>query len=321
MIHARARSFHLALGLALIFGVHAPAQTAPPAPDAPRLVVLLSIDGLRPDAIEAAGAVVLQRLIREGAYCPTAQTIFPSATLPSHTSMFTGVTLSKHKVIWNAYLKGGVIARPTVLDLATRAGLECALAAGKEKFYHFKEGHELKTYIGPTPDGGGDWGAQELTPKAIEYVKEKRPRLLVLHYKDPDSAGHKHGWMSEEQWAAIRECDAALGTMLAFLDADAEYRGNTTLIVSADHGGHDRTHGSKDPVDMTIPWIAWGARVAPGTVLKQRVRTYDTAATVLVLLGLEVPEDWDGRPVLTALDAAQTAPVAEDLQESGAERR
>lgn len=267
----------------------------------PRLVLLISWDGLRPDAIEKAPAPNLLRMIQEGTYCPKAQTIFPSATLPSHTSMLTGLTVEKHKVLWNSYVKGLKITAPTILDIATDAGMECAMAAGKEKFYHYVEGHKVKTYIGETPDGGGDWSAKNLTPKVIDYIKEKRPRLVFLHYRDPDSAGHKYGWMSDEQMAAIRNCDEALGTLLAAIDADPEYKGKTTILVSADHGGHDKTHGSLDPIDMTIPWIAWGADVAVGKLLEKPVHTYDSAATVLYLLGLEIPADWDGKPVLTAL--------------------
>src|SRR6188768_2209425 len=50
-----------------------------------RNVVVVSIDGLRPDAIEAAGASTLGRLMREGSYTLSASTIQPSKTLPSHT--------------------------------------------------------------------------------------------------------------------------------------------------------------------------------------------------------------------------------------------
>lgn len=290
----------LLIVLALAIGLCPPARTDD-ADAPPRLVLLLSWDGLRPDAIAKAPAPNLLRLIHEGAYCPQAQTIFPSATLPSHTSMLTGLTVAKHKVLWNEYVKGLTIAAPTILDIATDAGLECAMAAGKQKFYHYVEGHKVKTYFGETPDSGGDWSAKNLTPKVIDYIKEKRPRLVFLHYRDPDSAGHKYGWMSDEQMTAVRACDEALGTLLAAIDADPEFKGKTTILVTADHGGHDKTHGSLDPIDMTIPWIAWGAAVAPGKTIETPVHTYDSAATVLYLLGLDIPAGWDGKPVLAAL--------------------
>ena len=39
---------------------------------------------------------------------------------------------------------------------------------------------------------------------------------------------------------------------------------DTTVIVTADHGGHGRDHGTERPEDVLIPWIAWGAGVEPG---------------------------------------------------------
>src|SRR5947199_8963276 len=54
-------------------------------------VIVVSIDGLRPDAIDKFHARTLQRLMHEGRYSLHAQTIKLSLTLPSHTSVLTGV--------------------------------------------------------------------------------------------------------------------------------------------------------------------------------------------------------------------------------------
>ena len=72
------------------------------------------------------------------------------------------------------------------------------------------------------------------------------------------------------------------------------------LIVSADHGGHERSHGKVIPEDMTIPWIAWGAGVRKHFTITAAVNTCDTAATALWLLGLKPPEALDGAPVTSA---------------------
>ena len=74
---------------------------------APRLtgltehVVLVSIDGLRPDAISPKETPTLSRLTTEGSYTLSARTILPSKTLPSHTSMLTGQPPDIHGVSWN----------------------------------------------------------------------------------------------------------------------------------------------------------------------------------------------------------------------------
>src|SRR5687768_17561031 len=78
--------------------------------------------------------------------------------------------------------------------------------------------------------------------------------------------------------------------------------GKFSLIVTADHGGHGTGHGSKDPRDVTIPWIAWGQGVRQGVLDQSTVRTMDTAATVLWLLGLTEQSDWVGEAVIGAYE-------------------
>jgi arylsulfatase A-like enzyme len=51
---------------------------------------------------------------------------------------------------------------------------------------------------------------------------------------------------------------------------------------------------------MNIPWIAWGKGVKKGEKIIAPVTTYDTSATALWLLGVPVPEHFDGKPVTSA---------------------
>jgi phosphopentomutase len=123
--------------------------------------------------------------------------------------------------------------------------------------------------------------------------------VLFVHLSDPDRAGHHDGWMSPAYGRAVRTTDVALARLL--LAAERAYGAtNFSMIVTADHGGHDRDHGSDDPRDVTIPWIAWGRGVEPGQLLGPSVRTMDTAATLLWLLGIPEPSDWSGSPILAA---------------------
>jgi arylsulfatase A-like enzyme len=73
-------------------------------------------------------------------------------------------------------------------------------------------------------------------------------------------------------------------------------------VVTADHGGHAYGHGTSDPQDVTIPWIAWGRGVNAG-LLDEKIDTFDTAPTVLWLLGVEEPDEWHGSPVEEAFQS------------------
>ena len=70
-----------------------------------------------------------------------------------------------------------------------------------------------------------------------------------------------------------------------------------TVIVTADHGGHDRTHGTDLPEDMTIPMFYMGRkfqagkRFSGGSIL-------DIAPTIADLMGIYPAAEWEGTSVL-----------------------
>src|SRR5574341_2085458 len=68
-----------------------PAPTPTPTPPPPPSVALLSIDGLRPDALVPGVAPNILALALRGSYTWSAQTVYPSTTLPGHASMLTGL--------------------------------------------------------------------------------------------------------------------------------------------------------------------------------------------------------------------------------------
>src|SRR5688500_20413279 len=67
-----------------------PAIASKPSATLPEHVILVSIDGLRHDAIRRFGAANLQRLLRDRSYTPAATTSLPSKPLPSHPSTLAG---------------------------------------------------------------------------------------------------------------------------------------------------------------------------------------------------------------------------------------
>ena len=268
-----------------------PSLTPTPAPHASR-VLILSIDGLRPDAILSAPMPNLLNLMQNSAYTVNAQTIYPSATLPSHSSMLTGTCPSKHGVNWNDYLPLLGYANGTdIFDLAHAAGLQTVMYVGKEKLRQITEPSSTDVFV----------YVNDRDLVVADRLIENFPQdfgLLFVHFPLVDGMGHVYGWMSPEQLSVAYRADEALGNILAELDARG-LRDDTLIIVTADHGGHNTTHGSSRPEDMTIPWIASGPGVQPN-ILTTQVHTMDTAATAAFILGLPIPPEWDGAPVFEA---------------------
>lgn len=268
-----------------------PTLTPTPAPLA-RRVLILSIDGFRPDAIPLAPMPNLTALLQNSAYTLTAQTIHPSATLPAHASMLSGLCPDKHGVDWNDYLPELGFANMTdIFDLAHDAGMQTAMFVGKEKLRQLVEPEDTDIF-------------QFINDRDLvitDHILQDFPadfRLMFVHFPTTDWMGHEYGWLSGEQLSVLFRADEALAKLLAELDARG-IRNETLIIITADHGGHGTSHGTSQYEDMTIPWIASGAGIHPAALTTQ-VTTIDTAATAAYALGLPIPAEWDGVPVYEA---------------------
>lgn len=291
----------------LVSGPLTISPTLAPSVGITKNVVLVSIDGLRPDAIARFEAPTLQRLIREGGYSLAAHTIFPSKTLPSHTSMLSGEPPEQHGVLWNDVRSAetDVVEFSTVFGTARAHGYRTAAFFSKAKFSPLQQPGTLDYSQAP---GGwfGRWSSDRTVADVRARLAEVRPNVLFVHLADPDQAGHESGWMSAAYGRAVTATDAALGRLLS--EADKVYgEGHYSVIVTADHGGHGYDHGSADPLDVTIPWIAWGQGVRKGALDGVTIHTFDTASTVLWMLGVPKPAAWDGSPVIAAFQAPAAA--------------
>jgi len=277
----------------------APLRAEPSAAGAsprPR-VILISCDGLRPDAIEVSDAPHLQRLSQTGHYRAACLAEVPSITLPNHTSMLTGLGIFKHGVVLNTDIPGR-IKKATVLDVARAGGLRTGFFIGKSKLgFLCREGEaDVWQY---------DGNMAALTDAIVAAIREADLDLMFVHFREPDGAGHAHGWMSEPYLDAVAEVDAAIGRILSAA-AETEVAGGTVLILTADHGGHERTHGFSIPEDRHVPFIIHGADY-PAAAIEGEVRVMDMGATALHLLGLPTDIAVDGRAILPPAVADEVA--------------
>lgn len=249
-------------------------------------VVVLSMDGLRPDAVTRTRMRNLMRFAGEGTRAARAYTIPLSLTLPSHSSMLSGYDLEHHGVDWNVPLpEKGYIKVPTIFQVARGAGLRTIMIMGKGKFFTlqipdtFDEVHEV----------GGD--EEGITDQAVFVARKRNFDLMFIHFPNPDITGHQHGWMSEPYLTRVGQVDVLFGRLLEALPPD------TTMIVTADHGGHEFGHGQDLEVDRRIPWMIRGPKIRRNYVLNRRIETMDTAATLLRLLGLQLDPGAQGKVV------------------------
>ncbi|EIP98248.1 putative AP superfamily protein [Opitutaceae bacterium TAV1] len=272
-------------------------------------VFIISFDQGAPAGIGKADMPVFKKMAAEGAHTWEAYTIVPSITLPSHTSMLTGVGIQKHQIQWNDVWAPGKpqLTVPTIFNLAKAADPSLVTAAyvSKQKFRLFEFRGDIDRFV--LPENTSSLGVAAAFAGDVARLK---PGLCFIHFGEPDAMGHKYGIWSPEKMKAFADSDAALGIIRDAIDA-AGLGDSSTIILTADHGCHDTvnkegktvgTHGSADPDDVIIPWIVWGKRVKPGFTITAPVVQYDTAATALWLLGIDVPDSFWGRPVTSAFE-------------------
>jgi predicted AlkP superfamily pyrophosphatase or phosphodiesterase len=253
-------------------------------------VLIISEDGLRPDALSRLHLHWHELLKKRGSYTFRAVTTRDASTLPAHASMLSGVHPHVHGLTWNTWKPSkGYIKTPTVFSRANDAGLTTAFFTGKSKLRHIVPPGTVGVYDRP------GYYCKKVAEEAARYLAEEKPALAFVHFSDPDELGHSKGWMSRAQLRAIEDTDKCLGVLYESLE-EADLLDSTLIILTADHGGHNRVHSGAKRIDREIPWIACGPGVRENNELTAEVSTVDTAATVLYALGLEIPADLAGKP-------------------------
>jgi predicted AlkP superfamily pyrophosphatase or phosphodiesterase len=257
-------------------------------------VVLILIDGLRPDALTAGCCPHINGLRAKGSTKLQASSVTPSVTLPCHVSIFHSVHPSRHGITTNVWMP---MARPLpgLVEVAHAAGLRCAF------FYNWEELRDLSrpgalafSYF--RDNNGAPEGDQVIADKAAHYISGDSPDFVFVYLGALDSFGHKYGWMADGYLQQLERTDAAVGTLLSALPAA------TSVLLLSDHGGHERSHGTESPEDMTVPWIVSGPGIRQGHEIKRQVNLIDTAPSLARVLGVAPHREWEGQCVDEVFD-------------------
>lgn len=251
--------------------------------------LLILVDGMRPDAL--ANCPDAQKVMERSVYTLNVQTVMPSVTLCCHTSLFFSMMPESHGTKGNTYVPP---SRP-ILSLFD------VLAIEKKDVASFYSWGQLRDLCHPASLNysllikggkiGYDKANDRLTDAAIGYITENDPDLTFLYLGSPDEAGHAHGWMSDEYMKSLENSWKNIARIMEAIPKDY------AVIITADHGGHDYTHGTDSPEDMTIPLIFAGAERELIGVL-ENVSIIDIAPTIATLAGMSPNADWEGKSLL-----------------------
>ncbi len=252
-------------------------------------VIVILPDGMRPDSL--TNIEKAQKFIGESSYSMDAQTVSPSVTLPCHISLFHSVTPQRHGTTTNTYMPQ---VRPIngLCEVLMQRGKKCAVFYDWEEIRDVSRPNSLAHscfYSGRKI--GYKLSGEKLTDSAIEYLKNYDTDFTFIYFGYSDMQGHNFGWMTDEFMEAVESGWNNIDKLVSALGDDYTY------IITADHGGHDRTHGTEMPEDMLIPIIIKGKDFEPGKIL-ENANIMDIAPTVAKLLGVEPDSEWEGKSLI-----------------------
>jgi choline-sulfatase len=301
-------------------------------PGAP--VVLISIDTLRADHLPAYGYAgvatpALDRLRRDSIRFENAYSGCP-LTLPSHSSLLTGLPPAVHGVRDNVGYRLDTARTPTVADLLRRQGYATGAAVSAyvlrartglgAAFDDYDDGIEVQAdrSLGLLERKGG-----ETAGRAAAWIDRHRDRpfFFFLHLYEPHSPyDPPEPWKSRYQDrpydGEIAAADAIVGRFLDHLRQEGVYERAIVLLL-ADHGEGLGDHGEKEhgvllyrealrvPLLLKLP-----GRGRPPGVPEQvaaPVALLDVVPTVTSLLGIAPPAGLPGRSLLATATAPKPA--------------
>ncbi len=275
-------------------------QETPPAELTPK-VLLIGIDGVRPDVLADVPTPNLDRLAEGGAFTDRAWTVFPSVSGPGWSSMLLGVWPDKHGVTNNDFTGKRYDEYPDFLtrietvrpDLATFAVADwkplveaddgVATISDRIDVKHVLDGYE----------SGWPEGDERSVELAVDHLAAANPDALFVYLGTPDEVSHETRAIGDEYRAALAQADDHVGRIIAAVRARTTYSQEDWLIlVSTDHGRtEDGGHGGDTSEERTIFYLAAGLSVEPGTP-PDTVHIVDVAVTALAHLGIEADPGW-----------------------------
>ena len=150
---------------------------------------------------------------------------------------------------------------------------------------------ELEQWMKDVPEiGAGEHFDAFVYHAAVEFYDRSKPRIYFLALGEPDVWAHARRY--DRYLASIQRCDRFVRQLWEKLQVLPEYRGQTAILLTPDHGrgvqGSDWTsHGAKIPRANET----WLAAIGPDTPARgerrdtPEVHQAQVAATVAALLG------------------------------------
>ena len=205
-------------------------------------VLIISIDALHPAALSARATPTIYKEMGEGVYTLDGHSTNPPKTLISHTAMFTGLGPDKNGKSDNQWQLGEpTIDRETIFDCAKQKGFKTGFFYSKQKL----------GYLVNEAVDDNRWSREDAIDLAEALVKKPGRHFVFLHVSGLDFVGPEYGWLSLEYMEELSYIDEYLAPLIISVKEQKNY----LIIITSDHAGHGKIHGSQHPDDYRLPFI------------------------------------------------------------------
>jgi len=217
-------------------------------------VLLIGIDGVRPDALEYANTPYLDDLKVNGIYSPDAMNDDITISGPGWSAILCGVWSDKHGVTGNDFTNDNYDNFPPFFDYIETFNSDLKTAS----ICHWGPINDfiVQDFSDYTLNVSSD---EDVSLEAFSYLSQENPDVLFLHYDDVDHAGHANGFSIDvpEYVSAIEQVDTYIGIVLAGIESGDNYENEEWLIlVTTDHGGIGFSHGGNTIDEKQVFLIA-----------------------------------------------------------------
>ena len=235
--------------LLALSGCAPPPRPLPPSPAGGRLVILVSIDGFRPDYLDRPAAVRLRAIAATGVRANALIPAFPTKTFPNHYTIATGLYPEHHGIVANLMVDSAIGRFSTTDTIGNRDprwwGGEpiwvTAIKQGRRAATMYWVGSEgpiqgtRPTYWRPFDPRVPAVARVDQVLEWLSLPVEQVPELVTLYFNRVDLIGHRRGPESAAVDSAISDVDTAIGRLVDGL-ASRDLLDRTNLIVLSDHG-------------------------------------------------------------------------------------
>ncbi len=256
-------------------------------------VIIIGLDGMRPDACLKAHTPVIDKLADNGIFSWDAKTEAITVSGSAWTSLLTGVHVAKHKVVGNDFSFRNNDYR-TVFSLAKEWKPQFKSVAHSSWEFIITQIFENDAL--DIKDSGSDF---EMTQKMAVDIKNDLGHLYFIQFDDIDKTGHSSGYGPDfpEYIKSIETTDSYVGQIMQSINQRPKNEEWLIALVS-DHGGKEKNHGNPSPEEITIAFILSGKNIRISGNLKNTGKNQphivDVVPAIANFLEMEKLDCWDG---------------------------